>query len=105
MPARNPPTLPQKFKVAFSFAGEERQLVRAIAEAVEQLLPPVLENDVEVATVFLDEWFEAWIAGWGGDSKLAEVYREQSELVVVGVSARYGSKPWTLTEFDTIKLD
>ena len=30
--------LPDKFLVAFSFAGEQRDLVRAIAEAVEQEL-------------------------------------------------------------------
>ena len=30
--------VPDKFLVAFSFAGEQRELVRAIAEAVEQRL-------------------------------------------------------------------
>jgi hypothetical protein len=35
MPTR---TLPEKFLVAFSLAGEQRELVRAIAEAVEEEL-------------------------------------------------------------------
>ena len=30
--------IPEKFLVAFSFAGEQRDLVRSIAEAVEQRL-------------------------------------------------------------------
>ena len=34
-PARN---FPDKFQVAFSLAGEERDLVRAVAEAVEKEL-------------------------------------------------------------------
>ncbi len=47
--------LPEKFLVAFSFAGEQRELVRAIAEAVEQRLGRGI--------VFYDEWFEYYIAG------------------------------------------
>lgn len=38
--------LPESFQVAFSFAGEQRELVRSIAEAVEQHLGP--------SRVFLD---------------------------------------------------
>jgi hypothetical protein len=47
--------VPRKFKVAFSFAGEQRDLVRSIAETVEQSLGN--------STVFFDEWFEYYIAG------------------------------------------
>jgi hypothetical protein len=49
MPARQPS---DKFLVAFSFAGEQRDLVRAIAELVEQ--------EFGSGAVFLDEWFEHW---------------------------------------------
>ena len=45
-PARS---LPEKFLVAFSLAGKQRDLVRAIAEAVEQ--------ELGSGTVFFDEWF------------------------------------------------
>jgi hypothetical protein len=34
MPPRDVPEPPEKFLVAFSFAGEQRDLVRSIAEAV-----------------------------------------------------------------------
>ena len=77
--------VPVKFQVAFSFAGEERELVRAIAEAVENILGR--------STVFLDEWFEHYIPGADADLKLQKIYCEQSELVVFCVSKSYGEKP------------
>jgi hypothetical protein len=45
MPIRE---VPEKFLIAFSLAGKQRNLVRSIAEAVE--------NELGQATVFLDEW-------------------------------------------------
>jgi hypothetical protein len=92
MPRRD---LPVKFQVAFSFAGEQRDLVSAIAEAVEQ--------ELGHATVFFDEWFEYFLAGQDADLKLQKIYGEQSELVVVCVSERYGGKPWTLAEHEAIR--
>lgn len=81
--------------VAFSFAGEQREPVRAIAEAVAAKLGP--------RTVFLDEWFEYYLAGADADLKLQSIYGERSELVVVCVSERYGDKPWTLAEHEAIR--
>jgi TIR domain len=92
MPIRE---VPEKFLIAFSLAGEQRNLVRSIAEAVEEELGP--------ATVFLDEWFEHFIAGHDGDLKLQQIYGKQSELVVICVSERYGSKPWTRAEHEAIR--
>ena len=63
MPARQPS---DKFLIAFSFAGEQRDLVRAIAESVEKKLG--------YNTVFLDEWFEHWLAGADADLKLQKIY-------------------------------
>ena len=48
MPTRR---LPQKFLVAFSFAGEERDLVRSIAEAVEEALWTALKTLEESASL------------------------------------------------------
>ena len=87
-------TIPEKFLVAFSFAGEQRDLVRSIAETVEKR--------VGRGTVFFDEWFEHYLAGSASDTKLQEIYA-QSELVIVCVSERYGGKPWTLAEHDAIR--
>jgi hypothetical protein len=92
MPAR---PVPDKFLVAFSFAGEQRDLVRSIAEAVE--------NELGLGTVFYDDWFEHYIAGADADLKLQSIYGEKSELAVVCVSERYGGKPWTQTEHEAIR--
>jgi len=91
MPARE---LPDKFLVAFSLAGEQRDLVRAIAEAVEK--------ELGAGNVFFDEWFEHHLAGAGADLKLQKIYGEQCALVVFCVSKEYGAKPWTLAEHDVI---
>ena len=87
--------IPGKFLVAFSFAGEQRELVRSVAQAVEQRLGS--------GTVFFDEWFEFFIAGPDSDTRLQEIYSQKAELVVVCVSASYGGKPWTLAEHEAIR--
>jgi hypothetical protein len=87
--------VPTRFLVAFSFAGEQRELVRAIAEAVETL--------VGWGTVFYDEWFEYYIAGDDADLKLEEIYTRRSALVVSCISAPYGEKPWTRAEHKAIR--
>jgi hypothetical protein len=92
MPAR---PLPDKFLVAFSLAGEQRELVRAIAEAVETQLGR--------GTVFFDEWFEHYLAGDDADLKLQKIYGEQCAVAVVCVSQAYGSKPWTHAEHRAIR--
>jgi len=92
MPAR---PLPDKFLVAFSFAGEQRDLVRAIVEAVEK--------ELGWGKVFFDEWFEPHLAGGDADVKLQKLYRQQCELAVVCVAQRYGEKAWTKVEHEAIR--
>ena len=87
--------MPEQFAVAFSFAGEQRALVRRIALSVEAVLG--------FGSVFFDEWFEHYIAGDDGDLILQDIYENRSELVVVCVSARYGGKPWTKAEHRAIR--
>jgi hypothetical protein len=86
---------PEEFLVAFSFAGEQRDLVRSIAEAVEQMLGR--------GTVFYDDWFEYYIAGDDADLKLQTIYGKISSLIVFCISKPYGEKPWTRTEHKTIR--
>lgn len=92
MPMRQ---VPDKFLVAFSFAGDQRVIVRPIAEAVEAVLGR--------GTVFFDEWFEHFIGGADADLKLQAIYGEKSALVVVCVSGRYGGKPWPRAEHEAIR--
>jgi hypothetical protein len=87
--------LPERFQVAFSFAGEQRDLVRAVAEAVEK--------ELGLPNVFFDEWFEHYIAGDDADLTLQEIYGERCVLAVVCVSERYGGKPWTRAEHKAIR--
>jgi hypothetical protein len=54
-------------------------------------------------TVFLDEWFEHYIAGDDADLKLQDIYGRRCDLAVVCVSERYGSKPWTKAEHRAIR--
>jgi|SoiMetStandDraft_5_1073268.scaffolds.fasta_scaffold09420_2 hypothetical protein len=92
MPTRK---IPEKWLVAFSFAGEQRDLVLSIATALEERLGE--------GTVFYDDWFEYYIAGDDADLTLQNVYYQLSTLVVPCVSERYGNKPWTQAEFKAIR--
>lgn len=92
MPAR---PVPDKFLVAFSLAGEQRELVRSIAESVEQIGGR--------GTVFFDEWFDYYLAGSDADTRLQEIYGQKTELVVLSVSSNYGKKPGTLAEHEAIR--
>jgi hypothetical protein len=87
--------VPKRFKVAFSFAGAQRQLVRFVAERVEHLLG----RD----TVFFDEWFEYYIAGDDADLRLQDIYLRRSDVVVLCVSGDYNEKPWTQSEYRAIR--
>ena len=92
MAARNPHG---KFQVAFSLAGEQRDLVRPIAEMVEK--------ELGSPNVFFDEWFEHYLAGDDADLKLQEIYGNRCALVVICISKNYGGKPWTLAEHAAIR--
>lgn len=87
--------LPARFAVAFSFAGEQRHLVLAVAQEVEAVLGR--------STVFYDDWYTYWIAGPDADLLLQSVYGEKAELVVVCVSGAYGNKSWTHTEHRAVR--
>ena len=87
--------IPEKFLVAFSFAGEQRDLVRSVVEAVELRLGR--------GTVFFDEWFEAYLAGDDADQRLQKIYGCRAVLVIVCVSKPYGEKPWTKLENRAIR--
>jgi len=54
-----------------SLAGDQRELVQAIAQAVEDRLGR--------GRVFLEEWFEHYIAGDDADLKLQEIYARRCE--------------------------
>lgn len=92
MSARNPHG---KFQVAFSLAGEQRDLVRAIAEEVER--------ELGSPNVFFDEWFEHYLAGDDADLKLQGIYGNRCALVVLCISKNYAGKAWTQAEHAAIR--
>jgi hypothetical protein len=87
--------MPDRFLVAFSFAGEERALIESLAIA--------LEAQLGHGTVFYDAWYESYLAGWNADLRMQDIYEKKTELIVVGVSGSYGSKVWTQTEFAAVR--
>ena len=88
-------SVPDRWKVAFSLAGENRELVGAIASDVERQLGE--------STVFYDEWFEFLIAGEDADIALQRIYGKRSDLVVGCISGAYDVKPWTRIERRAIR--
>jgi hypothetical protein len=99
-PPREAPTrfvreVPVRFAVAFSLAGEQRQLVLPVAQEVEAILGR--------STVFYDDWYEHWIAGLDADLLLQRLYGEMAEVVVVCVSGAYRDKPWNRTELRAVR--
>ena len=87
--------VPVRFAVAFTLAGEQRQLVLPIAQEVEAILGRSM--------VFYDNWYEHWIAGWDADLLLQRLYGEMAELVVMCVSGAYGDRSWTRTEHRAVR--
>lgn len=85
----------QKFLIAFSFAGEQRDLIRDIATATEQLLG--------IGTVFYDEWYTPYLTSVDADLKLQQIYRDQCEIVVPCISGAYDGKIWTKVEWASIR--
>jgi hypothetical protein len=87
--------VPSRFAVAFSLAGEQRQLVLPIAQEVEAILGRSM--------VFYDLWYEHWTAGLDADLLLGRLYGDMAELVVMCVSRAYGEKAWTRTEHRAVR--
>ena len=78
------------YDVALSFAGEDRDFVKAV---YEELLK-------ENITIFYDDDTEISLDLWGEElvEKLDEVYRKRSKCVVIFVSKDYAEKIWTRLE-------
>lgn len=84
-----------RFKVALSFPGEVRDYVSAVGRELRKRLPS--------GTVFYDNDFKAQLAKPNLDTVLQRVYREQSDLVVVFLCAKYDEKPWCGIEWRAIR--
>lgn len=83
----------KKFKVGFSFAGEDRGFVEKVVQ--------YLKN--RGIDVFYDADYDIDMWGRNITNYLDDVYRDKCCFVVVFISKFYINKSWTNFEFDIIK--
>jgi hypothetical protein len=83
-----------KLDVALSFAGEDRELAKALALACEQ----------RGLSVFYDEFRAADLWGKNLYEHLADVYANQARFFVMFVSEAYVRKAWTKHEFRSAQV-
>jgi hypothetical protein len=79
-----------EYEVALSFAGEEREYVRIVAEYLKN-------NGIKV---FYDEEEEQQVKMWGKDltEYLSQIYGKLSHYCVMFISENYAEKVWTRHE-------
>ncbi len=85
----------KRFRVALSFAGENRDFVKVVAEQ--------LSEEVGQQRVLYDQYYEAEFSRLNLDTYLPRLYREEAELVVVFLCPDYRSKRWCQLEWRHIK--
>ena len=73
------------YDIAFSFAGEDREIVEKLANALREI----------GVSIFYDKYFEADL--WGKDlyTHLDRVYQYNSKYCVLFISQHYKEKLWT----------
>jgi hypothetical protein len=84
-----------RFKVAMSFPGEQRAYVAEVVNA----LRPSLGADA----IFYDHDYQAQLARPNLDTLLQDIYRNQSELIVVFLCAEYSKKQWCGLELRAVR--
>jgi hypothetical protein len=82
-----------KYDFAVSFAGEQRSLVRAVTESLQ-------EHELEV---FFDEDQQHLILASDVEQYLAPIYRSEARFVIAFLSREYPKKIWTKFESDNFK--
>jgi hypothetical protein len=84
-----------RFKVAMSFAGEQRPYVAEVVNALRPRLGP--------DAIFYDHDYQAQLARPNLDTLLQGIYRHQSELIVVFLCAEYAKKQWCGLEWRAVR--
>lgn len=94
--SRPAPSLPAKrFRVALSFPGTVRDLVAPIANE--------LAAHLSHEKVFYDRYFEHELSRPNLDTYLQDIYRSQTDLVVVFVCSDYETRDWCNLEWRAIR--
>src|SRR5260370_37911993 len=84
----------KRFRVAFSFAGEKRDFVAAVAA--------ILATHFGESAILYDKYREAELARRDLGFHLPALYHEQSDLVIVVICQDYEKKEWCGLEWDAI---
>lgn len=84
-----------KFKVAFTYAGENRGYVEEVA--IE------LEAKIGEGNLFYDNFFQAELARIDLDIFLQDIYHKKSDFIVVFLSKEYEHKEWCGLEWRSIR--
>jgi hypothetical protein len=84
-----------EFKVALSFPGEKREYVEKVAN--------LLIGSLGEHSIFYDNNFKSSISRPNADTLLQNVYRKQSELIVVFLCEEYSQKEWCGLEFRAVR--
>lgn len=84
-----------KFKIALSFPGEKRLYVSQVVD--------VLRQQLSADSIFYDYDYQAQLARPNLDVLLQDIYRHQSELLVVFLCAEYEKKNWCGLEWRAIR--
>ena len=87
--------LQKRFRVALSFAGEKREFVRKVAEA--------LAEELGRDKVLFDKWYEGEFARADLGTYLPDLYRREADLVVAFHSGHYEQKNWCGAEWMAIQ--
>jgi hypothetical protein len=83
------------FKVAMSFPGQVRDLVKTISDNIE--------GELGKGSVFYDNYYVSQLARPGLDTFLQGLYRNRASLIVVFLSGSYQDKKWCGVEFRAIR--
>jgi TIR domain len=84
----------KRFRIAFSFAGEKRELVAQVAA--------ILAKKFDEDKILYDKYHEAEFANWKLGLLLQEHYHDHSDLIVVVVCPDYSTKDWCGLEWVAI---
>jgi hypothetical protein len=95
-PAAEPAATAKRFAVALSYPGERRDYVKKVVFALRDLEMPR-------ESIFYDRFHQAELAVPNLDARLQEIYHDESELIVIFISAEYEQKDWCGLEWRAIR--
>lgn len=85
----------KRFAVALSYPAEHRDYVKKVHAELRRTLP----RD----KIFYDRFFEHELAGPNLSSRLQRIYHDESDLIVIFISAEYERKEWCGLEWRAIQ--